>query len=647
MKLVGLRQLAGAAALGFIFVAGPASAEERNAPGDLIIGPGIGNSTAPTQLSGESDDVVGGWNVKPLFTVGEAIRGYRPVGLLDGIGAVALDSRTVRFLVNHELGPNVGYLYSLANGTQLRGARVSYFDVDRSTRRLVGAGPAYHTVIDRAGVEVTSATQINEGSSLTDGFDRFCSSALFRAGEFGLVDDIYFTGEENANGQEFALDVESGVLHCVPMLGRAAWENVTMLDTGNPDTIAIIVGDDRQGGPLWLYLGHKDAVGDDSFLDRNGLAMGTLWVWVCDTGDDNPEEFHGTGESRTGSFVQITQYDPAMAGQAGYDALGYANQATLDAQVDAVGGFHFSRPEDVATNPADGTEFVLASTGRGSAYPSDNWGTTYLIDVDFGAVVTAAVNIVYAGDDAGDGQFAGPDSGLRSPDNLDWADNGLIYIQEDRSTSPDALFGSVSGAEASMWELDPRTGVLRRILAIDRGALPAGQTDSSPNDIGNWESSGVLDVTEFFHRMPGEMLLVADTQAHSLVGEPLGGANQSLDLVQGGQLVLVSSLPAAPPAVEEPVVMDAVVLAQNEPNPFNPSTTIRFRLPRATQVELRVYNVRGELVRTLATGAFPAGEHAVEWDGQNDRGGNVSSGVYYYRLVSDGTTDMKRMTLLK
>lgn len=647
MNLLGLRHFAGAVALGFIFVAGHSIAQERNVSSDLIIGPGISNSSAPTQLTGETDDVAGGWNIKPIFTVGETVRGYRPVGLLDGIGAIALNNRTVRFLVNHELGPNVGYLYALANGTQLRGARVSYFDVDRSTRRLVGAGPAYHTVIDRAGVEVTSATQINEGSSLTDGFDRFCSSALFRAGEFGLVDAIYFTGEENGGGQEFALDVETGVLHCVPMLGRAAWENVTMLDAGNPDTIAIMVGDDRQGAPLWLYLGQKDAVGDGSFLDRNGLAAGTLWAWVCDGGDDDPEDFHGTGESRTGSFVQITQYDAAMAGQAGYDALGFANQATLDAQVSAVGGFHFSRPEDVATNPADGTEFVLASTGRGSVYPSDNWGTTYLIDIEFGAVVTASVNIVYDGDDAGDGQFAGPDFGLRSPDNLDWADNGLIYIQEDRSTSPDALFGGTSGVEASTWELDPQTGVLRRILEIDRSALPAGQTDSSPADIGNWESSGVLDVTEFFHRAPGEILLVADAQAHSLVGEPLGGANQSLDLVQGGQLVLVSLLPAAPPAAEDPVVMDEAFLAQNEPNPFNPSTTVRFRLPRATQVELCVYNVRGELVRTLATGAFPAGEHAVEWDGRTERGGNVSSGVYYYRLVSDGIADMKRMTLLK
>jgi 2',3'-cyclic-nucleotide 2'-phosphodiesterase / 3'-nucleotidase / 5'-nucleotidase len=634
-------------AIGIVLTATVAPAQELPIPSDLISGPGIGNSSEPTQLAGSTASTVGGWNVKPLFTVGEAIRGYRPVGILDGIGALALNSRTVRFFVNHELNPSSGYLYSLANGTQLRGARVSYFDVDRSTRRLIGAGPAFHTVVDRAGAIVTSANQINEGASLTDGFDRFCSSSLFHAGEFGLVDDIYFTGEEGTNGQEFALDVQTGILHGVPMLGRAAWENVTLLNTGNPGTVGIIGGDDRQGAPLWLYLGYKNALGDGSFLDRNGLASGTLWAWVSDSGDIDPEDFHGTGESRTGSFVEIIQYDAAMAGQAGYDALGYANQATLDAQVNAVGGFHFARPEDISTNPADDTEFVLASTGRGNAYPSDNWGTVYVVNVDFGATITASVDIVYAGDDAGAGQFAGPDFGLRSPDNLDWSDNGLIYLQEDRATTPESLFGATSGAEASVWELDPQTGVLRRILEMDRGALPTGQSDSSPADIGNWESSGVLDVTEYFHHASGELLLMVDTQAHSLLGESLGGPNQGLDLVQGGQLMLVSRLTDAPPVADESIVIAEAALAQNEPNPFNPSTSIRFNLPRATVASLRVYNVRGELVRTLADGFLPAGEHEVEWDGQTDRGGNASSGVYYYRLETQNADVMKRMTLLK
>ena len=137
-----------------------------------------------------------------------------------------------------------------------------------------------------------------------------------------------------------------------------------------------------------------------------------------------------------------------------------------------------------------------------SAYPSDDWGAAYIIDADVGAM-TATIRLLYDGDDAGDGQFTHPDMGLRNPDNLDWADNGMIYVQEDRSTRR-TTFGKKSGIEASVWELNPATGKLVRIAVIDRSALPPGQTDSDPTDLGDWESSGVLDVTRLFTTAPGE-----------------------------------------------------------------------------------------------------------------------------------------------
>jgi hypothetical protein len=91
----------------------------------------------------------------------------------------------------------------------------------------------------------------------------------------------------------------------------------------------------------------------------------------------------------------------------------------------------------------------------------------------------------------------------------------------------------------------------------------------------------------------------------------------------------------------------AVSLAQNAPNPFNPSTTIRFALPRRTEVSLRVFDVRGRLVKTLADGPRPAGQHAVEWDGRNDRGAPAASGVYLYRLQAGEQTLQRRMLLVK
>lgn len=77
---------------------------------------------------------------------------------------------------------------------------------------------------------------------------------------------------------------------------------------------------------------------------------------------------------------------------------------------------------------------------------------------------------------------------------------------------------------------------------------------------------------------------------------------------------------------------EALALAQNYPNPFNPVTTIAFELPVAQTVQMHLYNLNGQLVRTLAEGSFTAGVHQVVWDGHDDQGRQVTTGIYYYVL---------------
>lgn len=91
----------------------------------------------------------------------------------------------------------------------------------------------------------------------------------------------------------------------------------------------------------------------------------------------------------------------------------------------------------------------------------------------------------------------------------------------------------------------------------------------------------------------------------------------------------------------------AASLAQNHPNPFNPSTTISFSLVRDGRVELKVYDARGALVRTLVDGQVAAGEQRVAWDGRDDGGRQVAAGVYLYRLRADGQELQRKMTLVK
>jgi hypothetical protein len=88
-------------------------------------------------------------------------------------------------------------------------------------------------------------------------------------------------------------------------------------------------------------------------------------------------------------------------------------------------------------------------------------------------------------------------------------------------------------------------------------------------------------------------------------------------------------------------------LAQNYPNPFNPQTTIAFTIKDRGAVTLKVYNVNGELVRTLANENRAAGSYSLTWDGHNDSGQSVSSGVYFYKLVTNNFSQTKKMVLLK
>lgn len=531
----------------------------------------------------------GAWEARALLTIGDhlpsrdrrfAEQAYQPVGAPDGLGAYQLDEGTIRVLVNHELDGKAGYPYRLDNGTALTGARISFLDVDRRTLRILDSGIAYGTIRDRQGRIVETGFQVNEVSRTEQGLSRLCSSQLVEEGTYNFVDTIYVTQEELSDplghpygGTVWALDVERRTLHAVPAMGRMAGENTTPL-SGPSDSVALLIGDDTipqtdEGealgqiadlhtspdhvvtAPLWLYVGKKNAstkalpLGIDpanaTFLNRNGLLAGQLYYFVAEHGVRTVAQFNGTGSTLTGVWKEIDVLDGTRAGEKGYDPMGYKTGLTLRREAKAGGAFQFSRPEDVSTHPSIGTRAVLASTGRDTVFPDhDAWGTIYRIDVDFEAM-TATLTILYDGDDAGGARFSHPDAGIRSPDNLVWARDGSIYIQEDKAKQQDPLFGSHSGQEASLWRLAPLTGEVQRIALIDRSVvLPKGSTDEKPGVIGAWESAGILDVTHLFDARVGERLLLATVQAHTI----RDGLIAKHKLVEGGQLILLRQPPA-------------------------------------------------------------------------------------------------------
>ncbi|MDD2597291.1 MAG: FlgD immunoglobulin-like domain containing protein, partial [Candidatus Cloacimonetes bacterium] len=89
-------------------------------------------------------------------------------------------------------------------------------------------------------------------------------------------------------------------------------------------------------------------------------------------------------------------------------------------------------------------------------------------------------------------------------------------------------------------------------------------------------------------------------------------------------------------------------LAQNYPNPFNPNTQINFTVKDAGQkVKLRIYNTKGQLVRTLLSGAVKGHHQSLNWDGKNDSGESVSSGIYLYSLEGEDFSITRKMLLNK
>jgi secreted PhoX family phosphatase len=484
----------------------------------------------PSMMRGDTAATSNGWEVTPLFTVGQEFNGYAPPGVLDGLGAVAIGDQTVRILMNHELQSDQGNPYVLASGIKLGGARISFLDLDRSNLQVTAAGLAYDNIYDRKGEQVQNASQLTDGEN---GLNRLCSARSVPAGQYQFEDTLFFSGEESNNGSQWVLDVANRALWSFPAMGRGAWENVTPLASGHDGIVALVAGDDSPAAPLYLYLGRKNAAGDNSFLDRNGLKHGQLSCWRAITRDQTPESFHGFDRSLDGHFVALTVRVPDRADTPGYDSEGYLDARTLRDQARRMGCFTFSRPEDLHEDPANPDQIAFASTGRGQLFPTDNWGTLYTARLDLSNIEAprATVTIIHDAD-----ALPQPDRGIRNPDNLVWGHDGYIYVQEDRSTHPRRLFGSHTNVEASIWRVHPTTGDYVRIGEIDRNArYPADTTDTEQNIIGSWESSGILDVTPLFDAAPGETLLLGTVQAHSLED----GGIKSMNLVEGAQLFMM------------------------------------------------------------------------------------------------------------
>ena len=488
--------------------------------------------------------------ISSLITAGEVVNGmqpgfsvYVPPGFFDGMGAYDNNDGTYTLLVNHELASTAGYQLNVAgqNGitpgsvSGVAGARISRFvvakDIDGNSAngfqsKVLSGGLAYDTVISP------------DPAFQKGGFNRFCSANFAPAAQFsgrGFVDSLFLLGEESGSGRFFALDPAGEDLYHVPAFGLGGWESATALDTGSASTVAVMLFDDTSGiaNYLYLWVGTKDP-GSADLLARNGIAAasGSLYAWKASDIANTPAALNGVslntpvngGWVLLGSGTQVAALPTATA---------------LRSLASAQGAMTFVRIEDGAVDPVSGRQVAFNSTG-GSG--DDLYGNTNIIDLSAafdasGQLAAGASTTLRVLVDADRLTGVARQSGVRNPDNIEWSANGRLYIQEDRSLPAGVSNGSFGSEEASIWSVDVLTGVADRWAQIDRSVVPAiyGQSDSATTDVGNWESSGVIDVSAIYGASAGTFFL-ADVQAHSLTN---GNLNGSSYLVEGGQIDLI------------------------------------------------------------------------------------------------------------
>jgi len=114
-----------------------------------------------------------------------------------------------------------------------------------------------------------------------------------------------------------------------------------------------------------------------------------------------------------------------------------------------------------------------------------------------------------------------------------------------------------------------------------------------------------------------------------------------------GEFSRISPLADEPEASGNAQVPDHFYVEQNHPNPFNLGTQIQFGLPEACHVGLHIYDILGRRVMTLLDNDFPAGIHAVFWDGKDRDGKGVATGMYFYRIEAGNRVETKKMIIIK
>ncbi|NQT24880.1 T9SS type A sorting domain-containing protein [candidate division KSB1 bacterium] len=227
-----------------------------------------------------------------------------------------------------------------------------------------------------------------------------------------------------------------------------------------------------------------------------------------------------------------------------------------------------------------------------------------------------------------------------------------IIVQPGDTFDIDGAFKDMTGGELNTWWMELYVGFDEPIIDTDypaeKGILNGFKTwDGCAAGIdGTFKEDGCVAPADSIWIAPNDLesdtvYFMIKTGIYPDNADPIlyEVAVDEMTMVKRGGGSAVNPQPAARPT--------EFILHPNFPNPFNPSTTIRFALSAASEMALSIYDVNGRLVRTLMHETLNSGTYSIDWDGLDSRGNAVPSGVYLCQLKSGSMTETQRMILMK
>lgn len=456
--------------------------------------------------------------IQPLLSVGErvpltsdATKEYQFVGIPDGLGLHRLPYGKAALFMNHEFGNTIQSV-PVIGGVTNRGAIVSRFVLDQNGCVLSGE-LAYNSIYDTA--TGTTLPVPGVGNS-TPGFGRFCSGSLHWR-DAGFDVPVYFCGEESGAGSTYdpkgglAVAIINNVLYTLPNFGYFPWENIVAQP--KPGRRTVLMGnEDGPSSPdsqLYMFVGEKNPLSINP-LDRNGLNNGRMYVLKSTTPGVNDDNTF-TGGSISAAWAEITN-------------AASLNEAQLEAASDAVGAYGFIRIEDGSFDKKNPDTYYFVTTG---AVGSNKLGRVYelnlnKLDPTGPCTLKIKVNADLVDAAGGDTVF--------SPDNVATSKDYLMVQEDGTGTSRPKM--TQRAREGSIWRFDLKQNfAATRVVELNPpGTIPAPGTNVPPViTAGVWETSGIIDVADFF----GKDSWLFDVQAHAPTIAPAPGT------VEDGQLLLM------------------------------------------------------------------------------------------------------------